>query len=112
MSSLISNEQGKAIVEEYDNFFLFFMLLKRYCHFHPLVETKRDVVEQRVEEEKKLDIFEIIASISEPTTKLVNKGLLIFKRYQVDVKGIKCPLQWCKKHESMFLTIGFCVRQI
>jgi hypothetical protein len=30
----------------------------------------------------------------------------------VDVKAIKCPLQWCKKHESVFPTIGFCARQI
>jgi hypothetical protein len=54
----------------------------------------------------------MIANISEPTMELVNKELLIFKRYQVDVKNIKCPLQWWEKHESMFLTIGFCARQI
>jgi hypothetical protein len=44
--------------------------------------------------------------------KLVNKGLLIFKRYQVNVKDIKCPSQWWEKHKCMFLTIGFCARQI
>ncbi len=38
--------------------------------------------------------------------------LLIFMRYQVDVKDIKCPLQWWEKHETMFPTIGFCIRQI
>ncbi len=38
--------------------------------------------------------------------------LLIFMCYQVDVKDIKCPLQWWEKHESMFPTIGFCIRQI
>jgi hypothetical protein len=38
-------------------------MLKCYCHLNPLVEIERDVVEQRVEEEKSLDIFEIIASI-------------------------------------------------
>jgi hypothetical protein len=30
----------------------------------------------------------------------------------VDVKEIKCPLQWWEKHEAMFLTIGFFVREI
>jgi hypothetical protein len=59
-----------------------------------------------------LDIFEMIASTSEPSTKLVNKKLLIFKRYQVDDKNIKCTLQWWKKHENMFPTFGFCARQI
>jgi hypothetical protein len=36
----------------------------------------------------------------------------MFRHYQVDVKDIKCPLQWWEKHESMFLTIGFHARQI
>jgi hypothetical protein len=36
---------------------------------------------------------------NEPTIVLVNI-------YQVDVKNIKCPLQWWEKHESMFPTVG------
>jgi hypothetical protein len=112
VSSLIGHEQGKAIVEEYDKKSLFLMFLTCYYHLHPLTKTERGVVEQRVEEEKSLDIFEMIASISEPTTELVNKEFFIFKRYQVGVKDIKCPLQWWEKHENMFLTIGFCTRQI
>jgi hypothetical protein len=43
---------------------------------------------------------------------LVIKKLLIFKRYQVGPKNIKCPLQWWGKHEVMFPTIGFLARQI
>jgi hypothetical protein len=38
--------------------------------------------------------------------------LFIFRHYQVDVKNIKCPLQWWEKYENMFLTIGFYARQI
>jgi hypothetical protein len=49
---------------------------------------------------------------NEPTIVLVNNELLIFRHYQVDVKDIKCPLQWQEKHESMFSTIGFWIRQI
>jgi hypothetical protein len=30
----------------------------------------------------------------------------------VDVKDIKCPLQRWEKHENMFPTIGFYIRQI
>jgi hypothetical protein len=38
--------------------------------------------------------------------------LLVFKMYQLDVKIIKCPLQWWQKHEAMFPTIGFLAQQI
>ncbi len=30
----------------------------------------------------------------------------------MDVKDIKCPLQWWEKHESMFPTSSFCAKQI
>jgi hypothetical protein len=59
-----------------------------------------------------LDIFEMIISTSDPITKLVNKQLLIFNCYEVDVKNIRCPLQWWEKHENMFPMVGFCARQI
>jgi hypothetical protein len=35
-----------------------------------LVEFERGVVDERVEEDKSLDIFEIITNTSEPTTEL------------------------------------------
>jgi energy-converting hydrogenase A subunit M len=68
------------------------MLLKCYYHLHPLAESKRGVVDQKVEEDMSLDIFDMITNISEPSMKLINRKLLIFKRYQVDVKDIKCPI--------------------
>jgi hypothetical protein len=51
-------------------------------------------------------------STSEPAKELVNKKLLIFRHYQMDVKNIKCPLQWREKHKSMFSIVGFCVGKI
>jgi hypothetical protein len=54
-----------------------------------------------------LDIFEQSASTNEPIKKLVKRELLIFRRYQLDVKDIQCLLQWWHKHEAMFPTIGF-----
>jgi hypothetical protein len=30
----------------------------------------------------------------------------------LDVKDIKCFLQWCQKHEAMFLIVGFLTWQI
>jgi len=57
-----------------------------------------------------LDIFEMTTNTNEPTMEFVNKKFLIFRRYQVDVKDIKCPL--VENHESMFLIIGFYAKQI
>jgi len=110
VSSLIGHEQGKAIVEKYDKKSLFPMLLKCYYHLHPLVESKGGVVDEKVEDDKNLDIFEMTTNTNEPTTKLVNRELLIFRCYQVDDKDIKCPLQWWEKHENMFPIVGFCAR--
>jgi hypothetical protein len=53
----------------------------------------------------------MIVNISEPTTKLISQELLIFKRYRVDVKNVKCLQGW-KKYENMFLTIRLCAKQI
>jgi len=57
-----------------------------------------------------LDIFEMTISTNEPRIVLVIEELLIFQHYQVDVEDIKCPLQRWEKHESMFCTIGFCIK--
>ncbi len=46
------------------------------------------------DEDSYLDIFEMITNTSEPMIKFVNKELLIFKRFQVGSKEIKCPMQW------------------
>jgi len=40
-----------------------------------------------------LNIFDTNISTSELANKLVNKELLIFKKYHVDVKDIICPFQ-------------------
>jgi hypothetical protein len=59
-----------------------------------------------------LDIFEQTTSRSELVEELVNRVLLIFRKYQLDVKDIKCPLQWWQKHEAMFPIVGFLAQQI
>jgi hypothetical protein len=38
------------------------------------------------------DIFEMISHTNELINELVNKELLMFQRYQIDVKDIKCYL--------------------
>ncbi len=81
MSSLIGHEQGKAIVEEYD----------------------KGVVDQRVEKDKNLDNFEMTISTNEPTTELVNKELLIFKHYQMNIKTSNAHCNGGKNMKTCFL---------
>jgi hypothetical protein len=69
------------------------MLFKCDYHLHPLVEYEQGVVDQRIEKDNNLHILKMIANTIEPSMKLIDRELLIFKRYQVDVKNIKCPLQ-------------------
>jgi hypothetical protein len=44
----------------------------------------------RVEKDCNFDTFEQIANTNEPMKELVRKELQIFKRYQVNIKNIKC----------------------
>jgi hypothetical protein len=48
----------------------------------------------------------------EPTKELVNMRFQIFQHYQLDVKDIKCCLQWWKKHESMLDIVVLLTSQI
>jgi hypothetical protein len=70
------------------------------------------IVDQGVEEDNNLDIFKMTTNTNELVTKLFNRKLLILKCYQVDVKFIKCPFQWCEKNENMFFIVDFYARQI
>ncbi len=79
---------------------------------HPLAKVESVFVNISVDDDCSLDIFEQTTNTSEPTKELVNKELFIFKQYQVDVKEIKCHLQWWQKHESIFPTMGFLIRRI
>jgi hypothetical protein len=85
------------------------MLLKCYHHLHFAEDCDVEFTKHRSYEDNNLDIFEMIVSTCELVTKLVNRNLLIFKRFQVNFKEIKCPLQWWQKHEYMLPIIGFLV---
>jgi hypothetical protein len=90
-SSFIGLEQNKTIVEKYDRKTLYPMLLKCYHHLHPL--SNNTIVDQCVDENCSLDIFELIINTNELNKELVNNELFIFRRFQVDAKNIKCPFQ-------------------
>jgi hypothetical protein len=89
---IVGREQGVALVEEYDRKTLYPMLVKCYEHLHLLVKLDRNCVDQDIfEQDCNLDILEQIASTSERKEEHVKRKLLIFWRYQLDVKDIKCP---------------------
>ncbi len=46
----------------------------------------------------------MITNTNETTKKLVIKELSIFRKFQVDMKNIKCPLEWWEKQEFIFFT--------
>jgi hypothetical protein len=49
---------------------------------------------------------------SELVKKLVNRELLIFRIFQMEIKEIKNLLQWSQKYESIFPIVSFFVWQI
>ncbi len=106
-------EQKKIISEEYDAKSLFAMFFKCHHHLHPLANSNRTIVDERVEEDYNLDIFKMTTSTLKLVIKLINRDILMFKHFQVDVKEINCPFRWWEKHGNMnFPIIGFLVQQI
>ncbi len=65
-----------------------------------------------MDDDNNLDIFKCQQGVFELTKELVQKELLIFQHYQVDVKEIKCSFPWWENHETMFLTIRVLACQI
>lgn len=53
------------------------------------------------------DDLKIVVELSLPTL-----TLQIFKRYQVNIKDIKCFFSWWEKHKSIFHIVGFLAHQI
>jgi hypothetical protein len=77
------------------------MLSKSYHHLNPLFKVK-SYVAYRIDEDRNLNNFEIVVDTNELTRKSINEELLIFHKYQVDRKNMKCPLEWWRKSESVF----------
>jgi hypothetical protein len=87
--SFIGYEQGISIVEGYDQKSLQPMFLKCFHHLHHVENYDIESTKHRSYENNSLDIFEMTTSTSELVVELVNRELLIFRRFQVDLKEIK-----------------------
>jgi hypothetical protein len=66
----------------------------------------------QTDEENNLKIFLMSTGTNEPTKEVMNKKLVMIKRFQVNVKDIKCPLEWWAKHKSLFPIVAFLARHI
>jgi len=66
----------------------------------------------QIDEKSSLNIFEMFVRTIESTKEVVNKELLMDRRFQMVVKDIKCLLEWWAKHEFLFPTVAFIVCQI
>jgi hypothetical protein len=77
-----------------------------------MVRSKSEFVEETMDVNYSLDIFEMAAITSEPSKIIVKRELLIFNHYQMNVKETTCPFKWWEKHEIMFPIVGFHVQQI
>jgi hypothetical protein len=51
------------------------------------------MVDMQIDEESIPDIFEMFTRTNESTKESVNKELQMFKKFQVHVKDVKCPLE-------------------
>jgi hypothetical protein len=51
------------------------------------------MADMQIDEESIPDIFEMSARTNESTKELVNKELQMFRKFQVHVKDVKCPLE-------------------
>ncbi len=60
---------------------LYPMFMKCYYHLHPSIEFDNDFVDQRVDDDNNLDIFQMTSENTKPTTELVKRKLLIFQHY-------------------------------
>jgi len=80
VSSFIDCEDGISIVKWYKKKSLYPMLVKCYYHLHPLVDKNTFAKEGFIENCSR-NIFDMNASTSEPTKELIDRKLLIFRKY-------------------------------
>ncbi len=74
VSSFIGCEKGVNIIEEYDSWSLYPMLLKCYHYLHPMPQFEVEYVNQKTNENFDFDILKQIPNTKEPTMKVVLKN--------------------------------------
>jgi hypothetical protein len=98
-SSFIGHENGVATSKKYDRKSLFLIVLKFNHHLHRFLKAE-NFLAYIINEDRSLDICEMVVGINEFTKKKLNEKLFIFCRYPM-------PFGMVLKHETMFPTIGF-----
>jgi hypothetical protein len=106
VSSLINRKQVVSIVEEYDQWSLFPMFLKCYHIFHPMAKFWH-VANMQTNEKNSLNILKCLLETMNQQRRWWTKNCWCLEGFKVDVKDIKCPLEWWAKHESLFPIVAF-----
>jgi hypothetical protein len=70
------------MVEQYDTISLYPIFIKCYYHLHPSIEFDNDFADWRVDDDRNLDIFQMIIGSTKPIEELVKRELLVFWRYK------------------------------
>ncbi len=81
MFFFIGHDQGVVIFEQFDTMSLYPMFMKCYYHLHSSIEFDNDFVDQRVDDDNNLDIFQMTSENTKPIIELVKRKLLIFQHY-------------------------------
>ncbi len=75
MSSFIGRHQEVTIVEQYDTMLFYPMLC--YYHLHPLIQSNNGLVDQRLDDDNSLDIFQLTTRSIELAKEFVKRELLV-----------------------------------
>ncbi len=81
MSSFIGCEQGVAIIEDYDEKFLYHMVLKCYHHLYLVIGFESEFVDPTVNVDYNLDIFAMAVGTNELAKEILKRKHLICKPY-------------------------------
>jgi hypothetical protein len=94
ISSFVGWDESVSIVDEYDKRSLYPMLLMCYHHLHPIIKFV-GCVDQTIDEDYSLGIFQQITFTFEPTKEFITKELLISN-----------VTKWIPKTSSVFFSGG------
>ncbi len=81
MSSFVGCEQGVAIIEDYDERFLYPMVLKCYHHLYLVIRFESEFLDPTVNVDYSLDIFAMAITTNELAKEIAKRKFLICKPY-------------------------------
>ena len=109
VKDFVGRDNVVRIVGEYDEDNLIPLLIASYRHLNP--RTFLDSDAETIDFESQ-DLFGIGVSATEIVLEVVKRELSFFRQLNISIDECSDPLQWWKKNESKFPTVGFLARQM